>query len=364
VPLLDDAERALVGTLYRRQSPQVAYDAGLAAVGERIAELVGRVAALAGWSPAADVLEAFARATAGGLDALEHGLAHTRPATSLERPVVLHCWRGGLRSRSVVALLRALGLDRAVALEGGYRAFRRQVLEDLERWEAPPTFVLRGLTGVGKTLVLRELERLRPGWTVDLEGLAGHRSSILGMVGLDPVPQKRFDSSLHARLGAVGALRPGHGGGPLVMEGESRKVGDAILPARVWEALQAGSNALLEAPLERRIDVLIEDYLGDPDNRPALRAQLPFIEQRLGPVKWEGALVALLDAGRERELVQVLLERYYDPLYLHSERGRDYGLRVDTSDPTAAAEELAAWIEAQTLRRRSASPSRAWARSS
>jgi hypothetical protein len=131
-----------------------------------------------------------------------------------------------------------------------------------------------------------------------------------------------------------------------------------------WDALQAGSNALLEAPLERRIDVLIEDYLGDPDNRPALRAQLPFIEQRLGPVKWEGALVALLDAGRERELVQVLLERYYDPLYLHSERGRDYGLRVDTSDPTAAAEELAAWIEAQTLRRWSASPSRAWARSS
>jgi tRNA 2-selenouridine synthase len=229
------------------------------------------------------------------------------------------------------------------------------VLSELAGWRAPPTFVLRGLTGVGKTLVLRALERRQPGWTVDLEGLAGHRSSILGMVGLEPVSQKRFDSRLCARLARGFA-------GPAVFEGESRKVGDVTLPSAVWAALQGGTNALLEAPLERRVDVLIEDYLARAENRPALRAQLPFIEDRLGAGA-RGALVALLDGGRERELVRILLQRYYDPLYRHSERGRTYAARFDAGDPERAAREIAGWID-QTLRHSSARPSRAWAPSS
>ena len=374
VPLFDDAERALIGTLYRG-SPEAAYGAGRAAAGERIAALVADVARHAEWTPpAVDARELFERVTpparsappsgtsgGGGLARLERDLGSTTRTRLPDRPVVLHCWRGGLRSRSVAAFLRALGLDRAAVLEGGYRAYRRLVLADLGDWQAPPVFVLRGLTGVGKTLVLRELERLRPGWTIDLEGLAGHRSSILGMVGLAPVPQKRFDSALRARLVELDRRRPG---GALVLEGESRKVGDTILPERVWEALQGGTDALLEASLARRVEVLIEDYLARPANRPALRVQLPFIERRLGAKKFDGELVALLDAGRERELVELLLERYYDPLYRHSEKGRTYALRVDSTDPTRAALELAEWVEGQTLRRKSARPSRAWAPSS
>lgn len=364
VPLFSDAERALIGTLYRRHSPEAAFTEGRLAARTRICELVETIGALAGWRPPAQVRERgpgsvdelFEAVTSGGIEALERDVVASDPVAPPRRPVVLHCWRGGLRSRSVAGFLRLLGLDRAVVLEGGYRAYRAHVLGELERWAAPPTFVLRGLTGVGKTLVLRELERQRPGWTLDLEGLAGHRSSILGMVGLEPVSQKRFDSLLAERL------RAGFDG-PVVVEGESRKVGDTILPASVWEALQGGHNALLEAPTERRIDVLIEDYLERAENRVALRGQLPFIERRLGPVKWAGALVALLDQGRERELVEVLLEQYYDPLYLHSEKGRSYELTVDTSDPVRAAGELADWVD-QTLRRSSASPSRACARSS
>lgn len=357
VPLFDDAERALIGTLYRRASPASAFEEGRRAVSERIVELVNAVAELAGWTPPeGDWVRAVIEATEGGIEALEADLV-ARPAAGLpERPVVLHCWRGGLRSRSVVAFLRALGLDRAVGLEGGYRAWRRAVIDGLAAWSPPPTFVIRGLTGVGKTLVLRELERLRPGWTVDLEGLAGHRSSILGMVGLEPRTQKAFDSGLFTRLRKnIGA--------PVVFEGESRKVGDVILPATVWEALQAGHNVLLEAPVARRVEVLTEDYLARPESRSQLREQLPFIEQRLGPKKWRGALVELLDTGREAELVELLLEHYYDPLYRHSEKGREYELAIDSSDPAAAAGRVAEWV-AQTLRSKSASPSRAWARSS
>jgi tRNA 2-selenouridine synthase len=355
LPLLDDAERALVGTLYRA-SPEAAFGEGLAVVGARIVALVAEVGRLGEWRPPSEDLGGlFAAVTRGGLADLERSVAARAPSAPPERAVVLHCWRGGLRSRSVVAFLRALGLERAVALEGGYRAYRAHVLRELAAWESPPTFVLRGLTGVGKTLVLRELERLRPGWTLDLEGLAGHRSSILGMVGLEPVSQKRFDSLVCARLTAGFA-------GPAVVEGESRKVGDVTLPARVWAALQGGTNALLEAPLERRVEVLIGDYLARPANRAELRAQLPFIEGRLG-TSHRGALVALLDGGRERELVQLLLERYYDPLYRHSERGRAYAARFDAGDPPRTAASIAEWID-QTLRRRSASPSRAWAPSS
>ncbi|MHC4839308.1 MAG: tRNA 2-selenouridine(34) synthase MnmH [Planctomycetota bacterium] len=255
-----------------------------------------------------------------------------------------------------MAFLRALGLDRAVGLEGGYRGWRRAVLDGLAGWCPPPTFVIRGLTGVGKTLVLRELERLRPGWTVDLEGLAGHRSSILGMVGLEPRTQKAFDSGLFTRLRASAEA-------PVVFEGESRKVGDVILPAPVWEAIQGGHNVLLEAPVARRVEVLTEDYLERPESRGQLREQLPFIEERLGRTKWRGKLVELLDAGREGELVELLLEHYYDPLYRHSEKGRAYELTIDSSDPAAAAARVAEWID-QTLRSNSASPSRAWARSS
>jgi tRNA 2-selenouridine synthase len=256
------------------------------------------------------------------------------------RPIVLHCWRGGLRSRSVVWLLRSVGLERAVALHGGYRAFRAEAVRAIEAWKAPHAFVLRGLTGVGKTLVLRELERIRPGWTIDLEALAAHRSSLLGGVGLEPVSQKRFESRLFERLRALGAPR-------VVFEGESRKVGDVILPGTIWRALCGGVDLELHAGIERRIAVLKQDYLAAPGSVEELARILPSIEGRMQRAAGEPALAQLLREGRVDELVALLLEHYYDPLYRHSQQGRDYAARFDTSDPARAARELAAWIEAR-----------------
>jgi len=214
------------------------------------------------------------------------------------------------------------------------------VLAELEGWQAPPSFVLRGSTGVGKTLVLRAIEQVRPGWTLDLELHAGHRSSILGMVGLEPCNQKTFDSRVAARL------RAGFPG-PCVLEGESRKVGDSIVPASVWRALKEATHLLLTAPVEHRVQVLIDDYLAQESSRDELRRQLPFIEERLGRTKWAGELVARLDDGREAELVEILLERYYDPLYRHSEQDYAYSAEFDTTDAQRAAERIVAWIEQQ-----------------
>lgn len=334
VPLFDDAERALVGLLYHRASPEAAFARGRRVVLDKIEALVRAIAEHVGADVGAVDLAAHARElTRGGLAALEDALG-TRPGSAAGGEPILYCWRGGLRSRSVVALLRGIGVG-AAGLEGGYKAYRRHVRRSLEDWTPPPTVVLRGLTGVGKTLVLRELERIRPGWTLDLERLAGHRSSLLGMVGLEPCSQKAFESRIAERL------RRGFPG-PLVLEGESRRVGDAIVPGRVWDALRGGVDLSLVAGRERRVDVLIEDYLAHDSNRAQLRVQLAEVERRMRP---PAPLVELLDRGRERELVELLLERYYDPLYRHGEKGKRYAATIDASEPGRAAGEIARWIE-------------------
>lgn len=340
VPLFDDVGRALIGTLYARVSPEAAFARARELVGGHLGALVDGICDAAGERVPTHALEAlYGEMTAGGLADLEAALP-LAPGGLPARPVVLHCWRGGMRSRSVVALMRALGLARAVGLEGGYKGYRRRVMDELAAWEAPPTYVLRGLTGVGKTLVLRELEELRPGWTLDLEGIAGHRSSILGRVGLSPVTQKTFESGLAARL------RAGFPG-PVVFEGESRKVGDAIIPEGMWRAMGAGTSIQLVASTTSRVRVLMDDYVADDARRAELREALPFIEERLGPKAWAGRLTGLLDERRDAELAELLLEHYYDPLYRHSEARHDYAVTIESDDPARAAREVAAWVEAR-----------------
>jgi len=338
-PLFDNAERALIGTLYKQASPQAAFDEARELVLANIRSLVDGIAAAAGRAPVSANLDALVRRlTEGGFEQANQALEIVPVAALPTGALVVHCWRGGMRSASVARLLRELGWSDVFLLEGGYKSYRKHVLAALETWTAPPSFVLRGSTGVGKTLVLREIERLRPGWTLDLELHAGHRSSILGMVGLSPCNQKTFDTRIATRL------REGFPG-PCVIEGESRKVGDSIVPASVWRALKEGTHLRLSAPIDYRVKVLIDDYLATEESRAELRGQLPFIEKRLGETKWTGELVALLDGGREAELVEILLERYYDPLYGHSEKDYEYSAEFDASEVERVAAKIVAWIE-------------------
>ena len=342
VPLFDDAERALVGTLYKQASPEQAFEAGLSIVEDKVADLVVGTARAAGHGSLdrSKALERMREIARGGKRGLERRIA-SEPACDgdhREGAFVVHCWRGGLRSQSVCALLRELGLP-ALQLRGGYKAYRRHVLDRLAELELPPALVLRGLTGVGKTLVLHELERLAPGLTIDLEGLAEHRSSILGAAGREPVSQKTFESRLVERHDR------GCPHGRVVFEGESRKVGDVILPERLWRSLKQGVDLRLVAPLERRVQVLVEDYLAQEGSEAHLREKLPFLEQRIGSTRFAGVLVDLLDTGRHAELVEVLLERYYDPLYRHSEPSHRVAAEFDASDPAACARAVLAWID-------------------
>ena len=339
-PLFGDAERELIGTLYKQVSPEAAYEKAALLVDEGVGELVSGIAATVGRAQPEGEVEAVARAITGDSFGAITGGVEVSPAEELsEAPVIVHCWRAGLRSLSVAALLRSLGWDEVLILEGGYKAYRRHVIDSLSGAVLPGAFVLRGLTGVGKTLVLRELERVRPGWTLDLEGHAQHRSSILGMVGLEPVGQKAFEGDIANRL------RAGFPADLVVYEGESRKVGDRIVPERIWDSLVAGKNLKLTTTVERRVEALREDYLASEGSTEALLERLPFIEQRLGPVKWKGVLTGLLEDDRIDELVETLLEHYYDPLYRHSEKGREHDETFDSTDPAACAAEVAEWIE-------------------
>lgn len=337
VPLFENETRAFVGLLYKQFSPDAAFNEARAAVVHRIEGIVARIARAAGWQvPEVDLRGRVREMTAGGIARMESDLDPVPVGELADGAVVLSCARGGLRSRSVVALLRTLGFE-AVGLEGGYRAYRAHVRSALEGWTPPPhVFVIRGLTGVGKTLVLRAIEERRPGWTLDLEGLAGHRSSLLGMVGLRQTTQKGFES------GIVRRMEQGFPAGVLVMEGESRKVGDVVVPATLWDALQGATNIELVASIPRRVQVLTEDYLADPASIPKLRTQL---EAVAGRMKGGPDLAGMLDRGETTALVELLLEHYYDPLYRGSEEGKRYEVTVEGEDAERAADAIVAWIE-------------------
>lgn len=339
VPLFENETRAFVGLLYKQFSPDAAFNEARAEVVRRIEEIVQRIAEAAGWEvPDVDLRERVKTMTAGGIARMETDLDPVPVDELPEGAVVLSCARGGLRSRSVVALLRTLGFE-AVGVVDGYRAHRSQVREALEVWTPPPhVFALRGLTGVGKTLVLRAIEERRPGWTLDLEGIAGHRSSLLGMVGLRQTTQKGFESGLVRRAEA------GFPDGVLVMEGESRKVGDVVIPKTMWDALQAAVNVEVVASIPRRVQVLSEDYLAVPESLPKLREQLETVAARMDG---EPDLAGMFDRDEIGPLVELLLERYYDPLYRGSEQGKVYAVTVEAEDAGDAADEIVRWIEAR-----------------
>ena len=224
-PLFDGLERSLIGKLYRQ---------------------VGREAAVErGTSIVAPQLEKF--------------LNTLRPFQS--RLLTVYCARGGMRSKSVTRFLSSEGF-RVQQLEGGYKAYRRHVLDFLKDFR-PPLIVLHGRTGVGKTLLIRSL----PG-SIDLENLAQHRSSIFGAVHLQPRNQKNFEGIFYSKTSSKPRKEF------IFVEGESRKVGKVFIPEAFADAMKKGKKILQglldQGKLEPRyIFSLFEMYLDTNQNKAA-----------------------------------------------------------------------------------------------
>ena len=288
VPLFDNRERAEVGTLYRQQGSRQARRLGVELVAPKIPALLGRVEAALG---------------------------------ERSGPVLVFCWRGGMRSKALTDFLNLAGIP-ARQVVGGHKAFRRHVLEFFERARWGRLLVLRGLTGSGKTRLLQELKgRGHP--VVDLEGLACHRGSAFGAVGLERQPtQKNFEALLWD------ALRSIPPDGYALSEGESRHIGRLVLPGRVHEALQEEISLWIETPLERRIDIILDDYPARESQAELFRRPIRALTERLGRQKVE-QLLAYLGEGAWRELVRELMVDYYDPLYRHTTPQRRIEVRMD-----------------------------------
>jgi tRNA 2-selenouridine synthase len=224
-----------------------------------------------------------------------------------ERPVLVYCWRGGLRSLSMAILLEMTGRP-VVQLRGGYKAFRGRVIDFFEGFRPPaPLIVVHGMTGTGKTTFINGLDRQQ--WTsIDLEGLACHRGSAFGEVGLDQaLSQKRFETLLWD------AFRRAPSDRPIVLEGESPRIGRISLPGNLYEVMAASCKAWCHASLETRVRRLAVEYARE-EYREAMAAALERIRKKLGGQRY-AELAALLAAWDIEGLGRGLIEYYYDRQY-------------------------------------------------
>jgi tRNA 2-selenouridine synthase len=296
LPLFSDGERAVVGTLYKQSGRQAAVRHGLELVGPQMASLADQLLA-----------------------------AH---AARSDHPLRLHCWRGGLRSASVAWLASTLDLP-VVVLEGGYKTYRRWVLAQIERtW---PLRLLGGRTGTGKTALLRALAR-RGVAVVDLEGLAHHRGSSFGGLGLPEQPSgEQFENHLAA------ALERHSGAAEIWLEAESAQVGRCRIPSGLWRQMRTASVLEIRRPLQERLRHLVEIY--GPQDPAALMDATRRIQKRLGPQRTAAAVDAIAQGAMEDACTQML--DYYDRCY-----DRDIAAHAVTAvdlqglDPEAAATDL------------------------
>lgn len=315
LPVLDDAERARVGTLYAQVSAFDARKVGAALVARNIADILERHAA-------------------------------DRPR---EWNPLVYCWRGGQRSRALVQVLSEIGF-RPAQLDGGYRAWRRHVVLMLA--QLPQRFrfeVVCGLTGSGKSRLLAALAG-SGAQVLDLERLAKHRGSLLGSIPGDPQPsQKAFESALYADLARFDPARP------VFVESESKRIGRLQVPEALLEAMRASPVLRLDASQAMRVAMLEADYAHLAGDGAALQAQLAPLEQLHGKrtiARW----AQWAAEGATGRLATELLELHYDPSYARAiernfPRHRDARvLRVEDASDQAFVALAAALLDGCHLR--------------
>jgi tRNA 2-selenouridine synthase len=302
LPVLDDAQRAAVGTEYVQGSKFLARRTGAAMVARNIAAH----------------LEGALEDRGGGF-----------------KPLV-YCWRGGQRSGAMVTVMDQIGWPVTV-LDGGYQTWRRQVTAALYDMPLPHRLtLLDGPTGSGKTALLTALTA-RGVQTLDLEALAAHRGSLFGAMPGGQPSQKGFESRLHDALARLDPARP------VVVEAESSRIGARVVPPAVWAAMAAAPVIEIAAPVEARVAFTVATYAdiaADPAALDTALGRLPRHHSKATIADWR----AMAARGEIADLVRRLIEAHYDPAYLKTgiDRARPVLDRVVLDDLSPAGIEVAA----------------------
>jgi tRNA 2-selenouridine synthase len=276
-PVLNDAERITVGTLYKQESPFEARKLGAAIVARNIAH---------------------------------HLEQHFQTMPKQWKPLI-YCWRGGNRSGSMALIFAKVGWP-VVQLDGGYKAYRHSVMQVLEQLPLSLQFrVICGTTGSGKSRLLQYLEQ-SGAQVLDLEQLAAHRGSVLGSLPLNPQPsQKMFETRLWQTLRRFTSDRV------VYVESESKKIGDLRVPAALMDRIRSAQCVQVQLPTNDRVKLLIEDYPHLVSDTELLVSQLSHLTQLHSKEKihrWQ----SLAETGEIAALVETLLVEHYDPAYLRS----------------------------------------------
>lgn len=276
-PTLNNAERIQIGTLYKQVNPFEARKRGAAIAARNIAAHIDRevIDKPKDWKPLA------------------------------------YCWRGGQRSAALAMVLGQIGF-RMTLIEGGYKAFRAAMLQDMDRMVPALRFqVVCGPTGSGKTRLLQALSA-QGAQVLDLEALANHRSSVLGAIpGVAQPSQKRFDTLIWDTLRHLDPVKP------VFVESESKKVGNVSLPSSLVEAMRQSPCLNLQLSDSERVALLMEDYDHLVHNTDLLCDRLAVLIPLRGRVVVDGWM-ALARSGHLSQVVQDLLTQHYDPTYLQS----------------------------------------------
>jgi tRNA 2-selenouridine synthase len=310
LPLFTDEERKIVGTAYKQESRETAIKIGLDFFGVKMRSMVEEV---------------------------EQLTANDKRQTS--NTVLIHCWRGGMRSAGVAWLLDLYGFT-VFTLTGGYKAYRHYVRQQFTK--SYPFRILGGYTGSGKTEVLEAL-RQRGETVINLEALASHKGSAFGNLGMPPQPSQEMFENLLAQ-----ELQPPSSANQCIwLEDESQRIGDVNIPIELWNYMRTCPVCFLEIPFEERLAYIVTGYGTQP--REQLANAISRIHKRLGPLETKTAL-AHLEAGDMKACFRILL-KYYDKYYSRGLHNRE---RLSALLTTVPACSVAADANAERLLKQTA----------
>ena len=301
IPLLDDTERKIVGTIYRQENPHQAKQAGIEIVTPKIPNIVSRLSDLAN-----------------------------------QHQVLLYCWRGGMRSQSVAQLCSDNNIPVRV-LKGGYKSYRRYVNRFWQSTFSASTAVLHGLSGVGKTKILDILASLGAK-TINLEEIAANRGSVFGNRSDRSQPsQKDFDALLYETCKYFTKQDT------VITECEGRRIGNVHVPKILYQAMSQGIKVHLYADLDIRVHNIVQDYgcLG----KDVLIQKISLLTKFMGKKKVL-YLNHQIERGNLKEVAYIMLTEYYDPLYGYkSSKDEKYLISLECNDPVKAAHEILDFLQ-------------------